>query len=157
MSDHWGTHVPPHPPPLLLPVYSPSRIYIRMYMLVLHTYYSRSTGQQVCGPFGAGGGAGQGGEGACSLPMHAAPLPYFHPPVNATIMYVNTVRVLCRFLRKHFPALLERCGGRDRILQILVPFCGKTLDLLWYDPLWWADNTYIWGLVKTSWYAQCLI
>ena len=78
-----------------------------------------------------------GGEGACFLPMHATPLQYSHPLVKPAIInkYVNTIHVSCRFLRKHFPALLERCGGRDKILSILVPFCGKTLDLLWYEML----------------------
>ena len=71
----------------------------------------------------------------------------FSPLVNAVYMAHFTSHA-CRILRNHFPALLERLGGRDRALRILVPFCGKTVDILWYDIVGNAHHT----LYKTSWH-----
>ena len=44
-------------------------------------------------------------------------------------------------LSKHFPALLERCAGAKQkatanqlqhdSIRVLVPLCGKTVDLMW--------------------------
>ena len=64
----------------------------------------------------------------------------FSPLVDAVYM-AHFMSHACRILRNHFPALLERLGGRDRALTILVPFCGKTVDILWYGIVGNAHHT----------------
>ena len=48
--------------------------------------------------------------------------------------------VVVSSLSKHFPALLERSAGRQTMtadqlshhsLRVLVPLCGKTVDMMW--------------------------
>ena len=71
------------------------------------------------------------------LPLHS------FPPVN--VLVLRTIHVPCRFLRKHFPDLQERLGSKDRMLQILVPFCGKTLDLHWYGSIHIVGACTLWS------------
>ena len=56
-------------------------------------------------------------------------------------LYVIPTLLLSRFLKKHFHALLERTVcGEDKTkgdqhspssIRILVPLCGKTVDMMW--------------------------
>ena len=73
--------------------------------------------------------------------VHSSPC----TPSLQLMLVLRTIRVPRRFLKKHFPDLQERLGSKDRMLQILVPFCGKTLDLHWYGNIHIVGACTLWS------------